>query len=166
MRKLNSNDIFSTVLKCFSFSMIFSQVRTCSIRVYMVYASAWNLEKYFLVRKLISDITKPSFYEKCGISSVKWKMVSGFNIGIILQGRRGHIDFYVRVIRVIFSPEWQYCFYGPNAKHEGCKINIVTRGLILPKSRGQRSQYAWVGPAVLTLLFGDRNFDKKNRENE
>ena len=36
----------------------------------------------------------------------------------------------------------------------------------LPKSRGQRSQYVRVGPAVLTLLFEDRIFDKKNRENE
>ena len=55
------------------------------------------------------------------------------NFDQILQGRRGHIDFYVRVIRVRLN------------------INRVTR---------QKSQYASVGPTVLTLLFGDRKFDK------
>ena len=75
-------------------------------------------------------------------------------IGIILQGPRGHIDFYVRVIRVILSPKWQYCFYGPNAKHEGCKINIVTRSAILTKSQEDKSRYAWFSPAVKTLCGG------------
>ena len=46
------------------------------------------------------------------------------------------------------------------------KGNIKPQVTILSKSRGQRSQYAWVGPAVLTLLYGDRNFEKKNRGNK
>ena len=46
-------------------------------------------------------------------------------------------------------------FYCPNAKHEGCKINIVTRGYILVKPRVQKSRYAQVEPGVLALLFKD-----------
>ena len=46
--------------------------------------------------------------------------------------------------------------------HSGHKINIVTRALTLSLSLGHKSQYARDGPAVLTLLFEDRNFYKKS----
>ena len=74
-----------------------------------------------------------------------------FTSGIILQGRRGHIDFYVRVIRIILSPE---------CSHSGHKINIVTRGLILPLSLEHKSQYALVGPAVLYQYMQTKNDSK------
>ena len=74
------------------------------------------------------------------------------------QDRRGHIEFSDRVERTILPPEYQYWFYGPNAKHEDRKVNVGTRGAIWSEPREPNIQCARVGSVVKPAARSEKIF--------
>ena len=70
-----------------------------------------------------------SWYNLWNIKVLSWQKnhfgaVLSKNNGTLHQGERGRNDIYARVTWSILDPEWQYWFYGPNAKHEGINVNM------------------------------------------